>query len=177
MTVNLKVLHSSEHSLDTVCNARGPRRLTCAEQPDLLKLGIILIRRQTVQKPRKCPFRVGSGDFVDRPHYAAKKNDPRNHTNQHETQQRIDQTSTSSLSSETASVGLGFSLLLKLNRGAGLRQIPDWLRALARSQPASDGVDHDHDGREHDDHGEAGVDVTLQGCLGLLGQRPEDVGD
>ena len=36
----------------TVCAARGPRRLTCAEQPFLLKLGIILISGQTVQKPR-----------------------------------------------------------------------------------------------------------------------------
>jgi nitrous oxidase accessory protein len=32
-----------------------------------------------------CFFRVSSCDFVDRPLYAAKTNDPRNHTNQHET--------------------------------------------------------------------------------------------
>ena len=42
------------------------RRLTCAEQPDILKLGIILISGQTVQKPRGAvlvQFEAGSSEF------------------------------------------------------------------------------------------------------------------
>lgn len=51
-----------------MCAARSPRRLTCAEQPFLLKLGIILIRGQTVQKPPLTCHQIqplGSG-LVDR---------------------------------------------------------------------------------------------------------------
>src|ERR1041384_5626918 len=62
---------------------------------------------------------------------------------------------------------------LQRSRDRFLNLSNQWM--TSGSQPAPDRVDHDDDGGDHDDRGEAGVDEALERGLRFLRQRPKNI--